>query len=195
MLRLRNFMGMSDGFNVSTVAEFEEKAYRDFKTIKDWILPEYKSILDIGSGLGGVDIVIANYTNISTINIIEGDGDLENRQTNYHQNIQPWCDRKLARSLIVRNVSKDVVVNDYPPDPSLTIDADLIISLKSWGHHYPVGVYIDLVKRSLQPGGRVIMDIRWRKGDGRQTMQDNGFLFLAKVYDTPKCGRAVFERM
>lgn len=190
---LVEYMGVSDGFNEATIPAFEAKAERDFGTIKNWILPSYRSVLDIGSGLGGVDILIAKRTKISVINIIDGDG-TNNKKTSFHENTKAWFDRKLGKDLITSNVPYNAIVIDFPPDPSLTIRTDLIISLKSWGHHYPVGMYIDLVKRSLRPGGRVVMDIRWTRGNGEQVMKDNGFRWLAKTYDTIKCGRMVFER-
>jgi SAM-dependent methyltransferase len=190
---ITNYMGKADGFSSEAIVEFESKAERDYRTVKDWILPEYKAVLDIGSGLGGVDIFIGNETNIHTINIMDGDGTVE-KTSSYREDTSAWCDRKIAKDLIERNVPFECRVIDHPPDPSLTIPIDLVISLKSWGHHYPVAVYLGLVERSLAPGGRVIMDIRHRRGNGLQYMQDNGFQRIGATYETPKCLRMVFER-
>jgi SAM-dependent methyltransferase len=190
---ITSYMGKADGFSSEAIAEFESKAERDYNTIKDWILPEYRSVLDIGSGLGGVDILIGNETNIRTINIMDGDGTVE-KTSSYRDDTSAWCDRKIAWDLISRNVPFECIVKDYPPDSSLTIPVDLVISLKSWGHHYPVAVYLPLVERSLAPGGRVIMDIRHRRGNGLQYMQDHGFQRIGATYETPKCLRMVFER-
>ncbi len=189
---LSRFMEYADGFNEVSKQAFENKSYRDFDTIKEWIPNRTDSILDIGCGIGGVDIPLAWYTKCSCVTIIDGDG-TGGKKTSYSAESEAWADRELARSLISYNVECEV--RAFPPDPSLTIEADLIISLKSWGHHYPVNVYIDLVKRSLRPLGRVIMDIRRRRRtDGRGVMESAGFRYLDTTYETPKCYRMVFER-
>eukprot|EP00238_Polyblepharides_amylifera_P013394 CAMPEP_0196585146 /NCGR_PEP_ID=MMETSP1081-20130531/49673_1 /TAXON_ID=36882 /ORGANISM="Pyramimonas amylifera, Strain CCMP720" /LENGTH=599 /DNA_ID=CAMNT_0041906603 /DNA_START=366 /DNA_END=2165 /DNA_ORIENTATION=+ len=41
---------------------------------------------------------------------------------------------------------------------------DLVYSVLSWGHHYPVSTYISNVKRILKPGGRLMMDLRGKPG-------------------------------
>ncbi len=191
--RLANFMGSADGFNEATKEAFEEKTRRDFNTLKDWFPRNTLSVLDIGCGLGSVNILIARKKDVENINIIEGEG-TENKRTSFHDNIKAWADRELARDFIQANVPGKCAVVPYPPDPELTILADLIISFKSWGHHYPVGIYIDLVKRSLKPGGRVVMDIRKGRGDGLKAMQENGFRPIGRTYESPKCERTVFER-
>jgi SAM-dependent methyltransferase len=50
---------------------------------------------------------------------------------------------------------------------------DLVISLASWGFHYPVSVYLDPVWRALAPGGAVILDIR--TGLGEEELVANRF--------------------
>jgi SAM-dependent methyltransferase len=190
---LQKFMGSADGFRAATIEAFEAKTERDFKTIKDWCPGRVDSILDIGCGLGSVNILIARYIYPLYINIIDGDG-TEDKRTSFHENTKAWMDRKVTRDFIQRNVSPVCDVRDYPPDPSLTIESDLIISLKSWGHHYPVSMYLGLVQRSLRSGGRVIMDIRIGRGDGLRAMHEGGFKYLDTTYETPKCKRMVFCR-
>jgi SAM-dependent methyltransferase len=191
---LSHFMGAADGFSQASIQAFEDKTARDFETIKNWYPSKIDSILDIGCGLGSVNILLAqDWLYLREINIIDGDGTVDKR-TSFSEDTQAWSDRKLARDFIKSNVSYRCNVLDHPPDPSLTIHADLIISLKSWGHHYPVSVYLDLVKRSLLPGGRIVMDIRRRRGDGLRAMEEGGFQYLATTYETPKCERMVFCR-
>ena len=42
---------------------------------------------------------------------------------------------------------------------------DLVLSLISWGFHYPVETYLARVHEILRPGGHLIMDVR-KKTDG-----------------------------
>ncbi len=106
----------------------------------------------------------------------------------------PWKDREIATSFVSVNIPKNREIKGHPPDPNITVPSDLIISLKSCGHHYPVGVYIDLMKRSLLPNGRIILDIR-RGTSGLKIMCNGGFTCIGTCdYDSPKCERMVFRR-
>lgn len=191
------YMEAADGFHGTAMGCLQDRALREFNTFKEWLPDSIESILDIGSGLGGVDILLQRYTGARTINIIEGDGSA-NKKTGYNTYTEAWCDRSLSRSFIQANVAGNCVVNAYPPDSSLTIEADLVVSLKSWCHHYPVSVYAELVRRSLRGRrARVIVDIRWIQGrpnKGLQEMKENGFKWLATVHETPKCRRMVFRK-
>ncbi len=190
--KLSNFMGMSDGFSQGSIEAFEEKSKRDYDTIKDWFPSELNSVLDIGCGLGGVDILIGQNTNISVINLMDGDG-TEDKKVGFNDDCKAWFDRKLARNLVAANVKCSV--RAFQPNPLLTIRTDLIISLKSWGHHFPITTYLDLAKRSLRSSGRVILDIRRKHiDDATQIMKDAGFLRLHATYETPKCQRIIFYR-
>ncbi len=187
--KLSNFMGMSDGFNESSIEAFELKAENDFNTIKDWLPPSLNSMLDIGCGLGAVDIEIGLRTDVSVINLIDGDG-TGGRKMSYAVDTKAWSDRKIAVKFIKANAPGRVVVA-YPPEKEY-IPAELIISLKSCGHHYPVDVYIPLMLESLYGAKRVILDIR-RRTNGIETMEKNGFRVVGKCHETVKCERMVFD--
>lgn len=45
----------------------------------------------------------------------------------------------------------------------LGLPLDLVISLVSWGFHFPVSTYLDQVHDLLREGGRLILDLRKRK--------------------------------
>ena len=43
----------------------------------------------------------------------------------------------------------------------------LMVSLISWGFHYPIATYLNLVVERLNEGGRLILDVR-RESGGRE---------------------------
>jgi SAM-dependent methyltransferase len=53
------------------------------------------------------------------------------------------------------------ITNESFPD---SVGFDLVLSLHSWGFHYPVEVYLHDVKKSLKRGGVVILDIHHQSG-------------------------------
>jgi len=171
-------------------ALFEAKIDRDFSMIESWLPARMDSVLDIGCGMGGIDILIQRNRFVKRIYLIDGDGTGEKRNGFSHE-MKPWNDVREAKQFIAGNVSNCTVYDKIPT----RFLVDLVISLKSWGHHYPVCTYLPLVKRSLHPAGHVIMDIRKiHKEIGLRTMSDNDFRFLSCIYETEKSERMVFDR-
>lgn len=194
---LRYFMGEPDDTRVARAEErarqYEAQAERDYLTVRDWIPERCVDFLDIGCGLGGLAIKLGCHYRQVVVNVLDGTDVRDDKKTGYSEGFQPYADRRLAVALIDANVPYGCAIKDYDPDPSLTIPADLIVSTKSWGHHYPIETYLDLALRSLSPDGRLIVDLRRGKG-GLDTLVAAGFEHLAKVFETPKCERMVFRR-
>lgn len=176
-------------------AKYEAVVERDYLTIRDWLPERCEAFLEIGCGVGGLSVYIVRHYQggapTPDAAVMDGSEGRE-RRPGYHEGFQPYVDRAGAVALLRANVP-ECRVTDYPPDPSLTIPVDLIVSTKSWGHHYPVDVYLGLALRSLRRGGRVIMDLR-RRRDGIGTMTRAGFAYVGKIFETQKCERVVFSR-
>ena len=58
-------------------------------------------------------------------------------------------------------------------DINFEIKVDLILSLMSWGFHYPVSTYLQSVYNTFRDGGIVILDIR--KGTEGRNIIDKQF--------------------
>lgn len=131
---------------------------RTFRSMKPWLpAGEVKAFLDIGCGLGVVAMWVAHHYPCATAHLIEGTSDGE--KFSYRPDGKPWADVKQALGLWARHCPSRAV-NAWPPDPGLTIPCELIYSICSWGHHYAIETYLDLVRRSLRAGGRLIIDLR-----------------------------------
>lgn len=173
-----------------------KRAEIHFNLIKDWLPAKVSSILDIGSGPAGIDVWLARHYGAIEINLLDGDRHIEaigKNQVGFRAHTEAWKDRNEGARL-VREHAPDCVVKGHPPDPSLTIPADLIVSLRAWGHHFSVETYIGLVERSLRPGGRLILDIR-NSTDGLAVLDKHGFISAANISsNSEKCLRYVIER-
>jgi len=55
-----------------------EKIVRDFNMVKEWLPIRVNTILDIGCGMGEIDILIQQSEGISKIYLIDGDGTTRN---------------------------------------------------------------------------------------------------------------------
>jgi len=135
--------------------------------------------LDIGCGLGVIDILLAERYNLAHIHLLDGDGSSP-IQHDYQNDMQPWNDVFAAAELVKQNVGKDVAVYPHlvvPASESMASMAkeigelDMVCSFKSWGVHYPVSTYLQFAHEVLRPGGLLVIDIREERGDGDKNNQ------------------------
>lgn len=174
------------------VRKASEQFERLFPVLEDLgVLPH--SILDIGCGLAITDIFLVRAFGPKTLYLLDGDGTIPKIEVGFKAGQQPWNDVAIGAAMVRANVQLDCAVFEVRPT-AFTMPADLIVSFRSWGHHYPVGTYIESVKRSLSPNGVVVLDIR-QGTDGRAAMLDAGFRLMTQVPDPSiKCARLVFKR-
>lgn len=140
----------------------ERQVARALKQVEDLrsVLERYPiaSAIDIGCGLGLVNIYLAREFGVNRVHLVDGDG-TGARRSDYARDVQPWNDVRTAEEIIRANVRLAVDIITHPADPDLTVDVDAVLSFKSWGLHYPVDIYLGLATRSLRPGGLLVLDI------------------------------------
>lgn len=124
------------------------------------------SVLDIGCGIGGIDLIIYKYVlenfNIkSNLHLIDKDGEKiqygykSEADTGFYNNL------KTTRGFLTDNGIPDGNIFTYTPEQAVLLPKfDLIISLISCGFHYPVNSYIGKMVSGLSPDGVMILDIR-----------------------------------
>lgn len=166
-----------------------------------------KKIVDIGCGLGVVDAILARDWKIDDIVLIDGDGSGE-KHGEYREGGKPWNNVRTAVEFVRTNATRDCRINSRiamtPTDLgwslALLADTDLLISLKSWGLHYPVSMYLHTACHITAPGALLVIDLH--KPEGRREIEEAGFRFVEQVGDYGDTGRAllpfvrhVFERV
>lgn len=164
-----------------------ERVERDYEVISPW-LPDYAhKTLDIGCGLGGINIFTAAVLGTTYVTLIDGDGSAP-RKMGFVEGTQAWSDVRMAIKLISANLKKNQKAQKFTPGG---IYIDLITSLKSWGHHYPVDEYLKITRRWRGHKCRLIIDIR-NGTDGREKLERDGWQFVDVCYETVKAKRMVF---
>lgn len=123
-----------------------------------------KNVLDIGCGLGLINIFIYNHFKCNLYlldkSIIEenkrfiGFGDINSM--GFYGNLNA------AKELLILNDIPDNYINLIEPEQFNLIKnkLDLVISLLSWCHHYPYNTYSELVYKKLNKNGIIIVDCR-----------------------------------
>lgn len=131
---------------------------RTYRSIEPWLpRTDVLDFLDIGCGLGGVAMWVARHYPKACTHLIDGSGWGE--KYSYQPDGKPWADVGLALQLFAKHCPGRAV-RAWPPDPELTVPCELLYSNCSWGHHYAIETYLGLARRSLRPGGTLIVDLR-----------------------------------
>lgn len=169
---------------------YTQRVREEAEQLRPWLVP-VERFLDIGCGLGLIDVLIAEITGARSVHMMDGVGDQKERVMGYNDGTKAWADVGVGARLVAENTPAKVTA--HVADPTLTVRVDLIVSFKSWGHHYSIHQYLPLAQRSLKPGGRVIVDLRNGKG-GREVLEQNGFKVVGSFIASPKCARTILER-
>jgi len=144
---------------------YKNDLFTEYEKIKQFLPTKIESILDIGCGIAGIDILISNhYNNNIKIFLL----DKTEVEKNIHYNFIPIGSfynslEKAKKFLIMNRIDKNnIYLQQATKDNLIMFDEkfDLVISLLSWGFHYPIKTYLQQVKEKMNARGILIMDIR-----------------------------------
>lgn len=163
----RTHMGDISGYGIEL-----ERAYLSFASS----LPKQATaVLDIGCGMSGIDVFISRHYNHDikltladkdgiSDKILSGFASSKDDFCHYHNfeyAIKLLCDNGVPR----KNIDPyDLNLYSLPKEPF-----DVVISLLSWGFHYPIADYIP----NVRPGGVIIADCR-KKTPSEDTLNSRG---------------------
>jgi len=145
-------------------------------------------VLDIGCGLGGPSVLIAKHCG-GTLHLLDGTS-WGSRHINYGPSMEPYNDRSATDLMMAANGITEH--RWWPVGATELPTVQNIVSLISWGWHYPVSIYGAAVARALVPGGRLILDLRPGKGGERELARD--FEHVASYRGFGKCNKTVWQR-
>lgn len=158
-------------FSKAILKSYRLAVHHDWRLLLPIIPRKAKTILDIGCGIGGIHkFIFQTYQKQVRLKIYLADYNLVSEKIYYGFNLKAasYCSFDATRSYLahVRIPEKCFQFIDLNKEtlPS-NVMFDLIISLLSWGFHYPVDTYLGYVLEHLSPNGTVIIDCR-RKTSG-----------------------------
>lgn len=154
---------------LSWAQAYRQDLQREFELLRPWLPQPCKKMLDVGSGMGGLDILIQRYYNWGRGGceswLLDGsvctdiDPELE------HDHDMPFNDAQLTFDFWRMNAVKVPV---YVPadNPVIPPDVffDLIISTQSWCFHYAPSTYLSLVNAHSHDRTWLMVDVR-KRGD------------------------------
>lgn len=168
-------------------AAYEAKLEAQFENIAPWLPQNCRlHVLDIGSGLGGIDAVLNSLVPGGIYPYLmdgfEGDPQPVFSDT-------PHNDMNVAKRFLRENgvpVCKTISVRDPQP-----IGFNLVISFAAWCFHIQPLAYFDYVALCCMPGSVVILDVRRNRPEWDLQLASR-FVEVAVIHEAPKFQRKVF---
>jgi SAM-dependent methyltransferase len=155
---------------------YAEDMEREYQSIRAFLPTVCTSVLDIGCGVAGIDVFVQRHYEEDDIDFFLLDR--SEVTTNVFYSFQShgafYNSLEVARTLMTLNGIPAERIHLLEATPAMEIritgKIDLVISLLSWGFHYPVSTYLSRVHDLLSDRGVLVMDIR-KGSDGLQLLR------------------------
>jgi len=157
--------------------KFALKLLEEYQTMKPYLPTQASRIVDIGSGIAGIDVFLYHHYRHSRpkpdLFLLDKTETTKKIYYGFNQQASYYNSLEVAKLMLISNKINEenihlISVNSYYEIECSS--ADLIISLISWGYHYPVSTYLEQVYQWLKPGGRLILDVR-KGSDGENEVK------------------------
>lgn len=165
-----------------------------YEEIAPYLPKSCGAFLDVGSGLGGIDVLIRRHYEergqSPMVALLDGVDDPP--VMNLHR--ETFNNMRMARNFQVKNGCPPPKLEAYGPDVR-EFDRlfDLVVSFGSWCFHFPPDLYLPQVARALAPGALLMLEVRRDKP--AWVAQLAGCLELVRELKLrPKWSRCLFRR-
>ncbi|GAB4200535.1 MAG: hypothetical protein OHK0022_21740 [Roseiflexaceae bacterium] len=176
-----------------TKALYQADMQREYTTLCWALPPRCEAVLDIGCGVAGIDVLLQRHYAGQPLDFYLLDKTAVDSSVYYLFNPRGsfYNSLAVAADLLACNgiARKRIHLLEADEQGTLALErpVDLVISLLSWGFHYPVATYLARVTRLLRPGGALILDLR-RDTDGLDQLQ-RAFVRIDVLEETGKYRR------
>ena len=170
--------------------EYILDTWDDYLSIQEYLPESINSVLDIGCGLGLLDVFLFKIHAKPTINLLDGTGDEGNNKFMYYDKCDIYNDMKMTIRMMECNGVDSFSL--YNPYYNGKIESDVIISLYSWCFHYPVNTYLELVSKSLVKDGIMIVEVK--RGNGDREILEKEFDLIDVVQENKHSDRCIFGK-
>ena len=134
----------------------------EISTIKNFLPKNIKNIMDIGCGLGIINIFLNEIYQKEPNFYLLDKNHVDNKiKYGFSSNYESYNDLNETKKILLDNGLKDNSINILDVDKNISIKKkiDLVISLKSMGYHYPFENYISLFRNCCTKDTIFIFDI------------------------------------
>lgn len=164
---------------------YRQKLQDQYQNIAPNIPDPCFTVLDIGSGLGGIDALIDQ--SLGGVNIVLLDGG--DCPPGMKKHDQPHNSMAVAKRFLEANGC--INVQTMTPEKNDYVLADLVISLAAWCFHFPPSEYLDYVETCCDERSVIILDVR-RRTDWMLDLRQR-FVEVGTLLEAPKFQRKMFR--
>jgi SAM-dependent methyltransferase len=175
-------------------AAYERELRQTYQGMQKYLPDPCWGVLDIGSGLGGIDVLLTRHYQPDPpyVHLLDGEDDAPTMKL--HR--QTFNSMKVARRFLLANgVRPDrfgyfTIATNVLPRPY-----DIVLSLGSWCFHYPPDTYLELLLGGggLHMGTVLIMDVRTGKPEYAAQIAES-LERVGIIKEASKYTRAVYRR-
>ncbi len=151
--------------------QFAEMMAQEYRSIRAQLPSRPTRILDVGCGVAAIDaLLFMHYGRRSDLQffLLDRSELFDLPRYGFSTRREFYNSLSVAERLLRANGIDTARVHllEAPKEPPLSLPAvDLVVSLASWGFHYPVSTYLEPAWNALAPGGTLILDIRAGLGE------------------------------
>ena len=142
--------------------KINEEFLKEFNSIKNYLPNNPKNILDIGCGLGAINVFLNDYY-LKKCNFTLIDKNYVDKKVSYgfDNNSESYNKLEITKDFLVFNNFNAKQLNLINADEYFELKQKykLIISLFSMGYHYSIENYIDIIKKCSTKNTKVIFDL------------------------------------
>ena len=143
-------------------SKINEEFLKEFNSIKKYLPNTSKNILDIGCGLGVINIFLNDYYS-KKCNFTLIDKNYVDKKVAYgfDNNSESYNKLEISKEFLILNGFKTEKLQLINADENFDLNQnyELIISLFSMGYHYPIENYINVIKKCSTKKTKVIFDL------------------------------------
>lgn len=166
-----------------------------YTSLLPWLPTFAINLMDVGSGLGGIDVLLAHHyeSTLNTITLIDGLDDPPAKTPP----LLTFSNSKVSSKFLKQNgvvqglhyLSPEYASANVVDEPCTQ---DLIVSFGSWCFHYPPDTYLEYVKRCCNAGTVLILDVRTENKEWIKQLSKE-LTFLGKAFEEDKYQRLVYS--
>jgi SAM-dependent methyltransferase len=177
---------------------FVQDILKEYQVLKNHLPKAAESILDIGCGVGGIDAFLNwHYNEVPHFYLLDKTKIEDVVYYDLHETAAFYNSLPITELLLFKNgiARERLHIHEARSDNRILFDTtfDLVISLFSWGFHYPVSTYLEQVDRLLKPGGILVIDVR--KGSQGEMLVQDKLGNIRIIQEHPKSQRILARKL
>ena len=140
----------------------EELFLKEIETFKNFLPKNVENIMDIGCGLGIINIELNKiYNNKPNFFLLDKNRIDKKIKYGFSSNYESYNDLNETKNILLNNNINEECIHLFNVEEDIQINfkIDLVISLKSMGYHYPINTYIKLLQNCCTKDTIFIYDI------------------------------------